>query len=119
MDQIHLTDLNFRYIVPEPWSKKAKKNEAFSAKSLASFKPNSIVVGTIYHFAMERGWKPDAGLVLDGTAPKKGSDIPGELMNAVRAVAGVGSRAPEISLASAPRRHGRKVLSFRWTTKRV
>ena len=28
-----------------------------------------IGAGTIYHLAMERGWEPDAAMVLDGTAP--------------------------------------------------
>jgi hypothetical protein len=53
------------------WSAQAAKNDdAFTARSWASFKPNTIGAGTIYHLAMERGWKPDAGLVLDGTATK-------------------------------------------------
>lgn len=52
------------------WSAQAAKNDAaFTAKTWAGFKPNSIGAGTIYHLAMERGWKPDAGLVLDGSAP--------------------------------------------------
>jgi hypothetical protein len=53
------------------WSAQAAKNDdAFTARSWASFKPNTIGAGTIYHLAMERGWKPEAGLVLDGTATK-------------------------------------------------
>lgn len=52
------------------WSAQAAKNDdAFTARSWVSFKPNSIGAGTIYHLAMERGWVPDAGLVLDGSLP--------------------------------------------------
>lgn len=52
------------------WSAQAAKNdEAFTARSWTSFKPNSIGAGTIYHLAIERGWAPDAGLVLDGSLP--------------------------------------------------
>jgi len=50
------------------WSAQAGKNvPAFTDKSWASFKPTSIGAGTIYHMAMERGWKPDAALILDGS----------------------------------------------------
>lgn len=50
------------------WSAQAGKNDpAFTGKSWAGFKPTSIGAGTIYHLAMERGWKPDAALVLDGS----------------------------------------------------
>ena len=52
------------------WSAQAAKNDAtFTAKTWAGFKPNSIGAGTIYHLAMQSGWKPDAALVLDGSAP--------------------------------------------------
>ncbi len=52
------------------WSAKSAKNDpAVTAKSWASFKPTSIGAGTLYHHAMEAGWKPDAALVLDGAAP--------------------------------------------------
>jgi len=50
------------------WSSQAGKNDAtFTGKSWVGFKPTSIGAGTIYHLAMERGWKPDAALVLDGS----------------------------------------------------
>ena len=53
------------------WSAQSAKNDpAVTAKTWAGFKPTSIGAGTIYHHAMERGWKPDAALVLDGTAPR-------------------------------------------------
>jgi primase-like protein/bifunctional DNA primase/polymerase-like protein/uncharacterized protein DUF3987 len=50
------------------WSAQAGKNDpAFTDKSWAGFNPTRIGAGTIYHLAMERGWKPDAALVLDGS----------------------------------------------------
>jgi len=50
------------------WSGQAGKNDpAFTDKSWAGYNPTSIGAGTIYHMAMERGWKPDAALVLDGS----------------------------------------------------
>ena len=53
------------------WSAQAAKNDLdFTAKMWAGFKPHTIGAGTLYHLALERGWKPDAALVLDGTAPK-------------------------------------------------
>lgn len=52
------------------WSAQASKNDAaVTDRTWAGFKPNSIGAGTIYHLAMQSGWKPDAGLVLDGAAP--------------------------------------------------
>ena len=53
------------------WSAQSAKNEsAFTAKTWAGFKPRSIGAGTLYHHAIERGWKPDPALVLDGSAPR-------------------------------------------------
>ena len=53
------------------WSALSSKNDpAVTAKSWAGFRPTSIGAGTIYHLAMERGWKPDAALELDGAAPR-------------------------------------------------
>ena len=52
------------------WSAQAVKNDAaVTDTTWAGFKPNSIGAGTIYHLAMVQGWKPDAGLVLDGSGP--------------------------------------------------
>ena len=49
------------------WSAQSVKNiPEMTMKAWASFRPTSIGAGTIYHHAMERGWKPDAGLVLNG-----------------------------------------------------
>ncbi|MEO5375098.1 MAG: PriCT-2 domain-containing protein [Alphaproteobacteria bacterium] len=56
------------------WSAQAVKNVPdTTAKAWASFKPTSIGAGTIYHLAMERGWRPDPTLVLDGTLPQTDS----------------------------------------------
>lgn len=75
------------------WSAQAVKNDdAFTARSWASFKPNTIGAGTIYHLAMERGWKPDAGLVLDGAATKADKHPATALLAKISA--GVGSAAP-------------------------
>ena len=52
------------------WSAQAAKDvPAATAKAWASFKPDRIGAGTIYHLAMERGWQPDASLRLDGSRP--------------------------------------------------
>ncbi len=52
------------------WSAQAAKNDAaVTDRTWAGFRPNSIGAGTIYHLAMQSGWKPDPGLVLDGAAP--------------------------------------------------
>jgi hypothetical protein len=49
------------------WSAQAAKDvSATTAKAWASFKPDRIGAGTIYHLAMERSWQPDASLCLDG-----------------------------------------------------
>ncbi len=50
------------------WSTQAAKDvPAATAKAWASFKPDRIGAGTIYHLAMERGWQPDASLRFDGS----------------------------------------------------
>ncbi|OYU73633.1 MAG: hypothetical protein CFE32_20370, partial [Alphaproteobacteria bacterium PA3] len=49
------------------WSAEAKKNDpATTAKSWTSFRPDRIGAGTIYRLAMERGWQPEIGMILDG-----------------------------------------------------
>ncbi|OAN53013.1 hypothetical protein A6A04_14960 [Paramagnetospirillum marisnigri] len=53
------------------WSAMSAKDvPAATAKAWASFRPTTIGAGTIYHFAMERGWQPDPVLVLDGSTPQ-------------------------------------------------
>jgi len=50
------------------WSAQAAKDvPAATAKAWASFKPDRIGAGTIYHLAIERGWQPDSDLRLDGS----------------------------------------------------
>ncbi len=52
------------------WSAQATKDvPATTIKAWASFKPDRIGAGTIYHLAMERGWQPDPDLRLDGSLP--------------------------------------------------
>jgi hypothetical protein len=45
---------------------------ATTAKAWASFKPDRIGAGTIYHLAVERGWQPEPDLRLDGSMPEEG-----------------------------------------------
>lgn len=57
------------------WSAQAAKNEpAATAKAWASFKPARIGAGTIYHLAMDKGWRPDPDLVLDGSQKVSAGD---------------------------------------------
>jgi hypothetical protein len=88
------------------WSAQAAKNDdAFTARSWASFKPNTIGAGTIYHLAMERGWKPDAGLVLDGTATKAEKHPATALLAKISAGAGGVAQAsdtPRLVIPPAP-----------------
>jgi hypothetical protein len=50
------------------WSAQAAKDmPATTAKAWASFKPDRIGAGTIYHLAMGRGWQPEPALRLDGS----------------------------------------------------
>ena len=52
------------------WSAQSGKDDpAFTAKTWGGLKAERIGAGTIYHLAMERGWRPDPALVLDGAAP--------------------------------------------------
>lgn len=52
------------------WSAQAAKNDPeTTAKTWASFKPDRIGAGTIYHLAIERGWRPEPDLRLDGSLP--------------------------------------------------
>jgi hypothetical protein len=55
------------------WSAQAAKDvPATTMKAWASFKPDRIGAGTIYHLAMERGWQPGGDLRLDGSLPEGG-----------------------------------------------
>ncbi|GAB4119030.1 MAG: bifunctional DNA primase/polymerase [Rhodothalassiaceae bacterium] len=53
------------------WSAQAKKNvPETTAKTWGSFRPTHIGAGTLYHHAMDHGWRPDPALVLDGSTPR-------------------------------------------------
>ena len=68
------------------WSAQSAKNDpAFTAKTWAGFKPKRIGAGTLYHHAIERGWKPDAALVLDGSAPRDAAQPAAGLLAAIGA----------------------------------
>lgn len=57
------------------WSAQAAKNDpAATAKAWTSFRPTRIGAGTIYHLAMEEGWRPDPDLLLDGSQKVSASD---------------------------------------------
>lgn len=63
------------------WSaQSAKHDPAFTATTWAGLKAARIGAGTIYHLAMEQGWKPDAGLVLDGSVPEEDEHPAGPLL---------------------------------------
>lgn len=55
------------------WSAQATKDvPETTARAWASFKPDRIGAGTIYHLAMARGWQPDTSLRLDGSLSCEG-----------------------------------------------
>ena len=77
------------------WSAQSGKDDAaFTAKTWAGLKAERIGAGTIYHLAMERGWKPDPALVLDGDAPT----------DAVHPAAGLLAKVQPLPPASEPPR---------------
>lgn len=54
------------------WSAQSGKDDpAFTARTWAGLRPERIGAGTLYHLAMERGWRPEPALVLDGATPPK------------------------------------------------
>jgi hypothetical protein len=68
------------------WSAQSAKNDpAFTAKTWAGLKPRSIGAGTLYYHAIERGWKPNPMLVLDGTAPRDAVHPAAGLLSKLRA----------------------------------
>ncbi|WP_160381230.1 PriCT-2 domain-containing protein [Pseudooceanicola pacificus] len=63
------------------WSAQAAKDvPATTVRAWASFKPDRIGAGTIYHLAMERGWQPDAALRLDGSLDPDGPHPAADLL---------------------------------------
>ncbi|KGL03136.1 DUF3987 domain-containing protein [Thalassobacter sp. 16PALIMAR09] len=64
------------------WSAQAAKDvSAATAKAWASFKPDRIGAGTIYHLAMERGWQPGSDLRLDGATVSDGEHPAADLLS--------------------------------------
>lgn len=55
------------------WSAQSAKNvPETTMKAWASFRPTATGAGTIYHHAIEHGWRPDPTLVLNGAAGNGG-----------------------------------------------
>ena len=80
----------------EAWSAQSGKDDpAFTMKTWAGLRPERIGAGTLYHLAMERGWKPDAALVLDGTAPKNAVHPAAGLLAKVEATPAAATGLPE------------------------
>jgi len=78
------------------WSAEARKNDpATTARSWASFRPDRIGAGTIYRLAMERGWQPEPGMILDGEAQD-------EVHPAADLLARLGEQAADIAAPSPP-----------------
>ena len=69
------------------WSAQSAKNvpEA-TAKAWTSFRPTAIGAGTLYHLALERGWRPDPALVLDGSLPRDNIHPAAGLLAKVQAI---------------------------------
>ena len=77
------------------WSAQAAKDvPAATAKAWASFKPDRIGAGTIYHLAMERGWQPDASLRLDGSLGDEGDHPAAGLLSKLDAHDGDAAQEP-------------------------
>ena len=86
------------------WSAQSGKDDpAFSAKTWGGLKAERIGAGTIYHLAIERGWKPDPALVLDGAAPANAVHPAAGLLAKVAGEASLPEPTREvISLPAAP-----------------
>ncbi|MFN4204798.1 MAG: PriCT-2 domain-containing protein [Agrobacterium albertimagni] len=53
------------------WSAQSAKDvPAATSRAWSSFRPTRIGAGTIYRLAMDRGWRPDPTLELDGSVPR-------------------------------------------------
>ena len=77
------------------WSAQAAKDvPATTMKAWASFKPDRIGAGTIYHLAMERGWQPEPALRLDGSLPEDGDHPAAGLLARLDVTAAVPSSPP-------------------------
>ena len=81
------------------WSAQAAKDvPAITAKAWASFKPDRIGAGTIYHLAIERGWQPGGDLRLDGSMLDDAEHPAAGLLSRLNVQSDLGVDAP----ASAP-----------------
>lgn len=77
------------------WSAQAAKDvPAATARAWASFKPDRIGAGTIYHLAIDRGWQPDASLCLDGSAACDGEHPAAGLLSRLDVESDQGSDTP-------------------------
>ena len=85
------------------WSAQAAKDvPATTAKAWASFKPDRIGAGTIYHLAMERGWQPDIDLRLDGSVDPEVAHPAAGLLSRLGEAHGSDEREMEEQAVSVP-----------------
>ncbi|WP_223425433.1 PriCT-2 domain-containing protein [Tateyamaria pelophila] len=85
------------------WSAQAAKDVPQTTdKAWASFKPDRIGAGTIYHLAMERGWQPDASLCLDGAAVCDGEHPAAGLLSRLGEAHGSEDREMEVQAVRVP-----------------
>ena len=103
----------------EAWSAGSSKDvPATTAKAWRSFRPNRIGAGTIYGHALERGWVPDGGLILNGAVAEAAA---AGIHPAADFLAGAGPRrapgpdegpAPEADGSGAPPGDGAEVAAL-------
>lgn len=86
------------------WSAQSSKDvPAFTMKTWDGLRPERIGAGTIYHLAMERGWKPDPALVLDGAAPRDPVHPAAGLLASIAAAPAPGPEDERVEPASSAR----------------
>jgi hypothetical protein len=70
----------------EAWSASSLKNDPkTTARAWRSFKPERIGAGTLYKLALDNGWRPAAGLQLNGDIVMNGHHPARELLQALQA----------------------------------
>ena len=85
------------------WSAQAAKDvPATTAKAWASFKPDRIGAGTIYHLAMGQGWQPDPELRLDGSVDPEVAHPAAGLLSRLGEAHGSDEREMEEQAVSVP-----------------
>ena len=85
------------------WSAQAAKDvRATTAKAWASFKPDRIGAGTIYHLAMGQGWQPDPELRLDGSVDPEVAHPAAGLLSRLGEAHGSDEREMEEQAVSVP-----------------